>query len=496
MIEFLSRLQHKVAAANTAFNRRAVNAWRNIDPRLLPFADAATPELPMPRLLRLCLLQITVGMAATLVIGTLNRVMIVELHVSAWIVGVMVALPLLLAPARALIGHRSDAYVSVIGWRRVPYLMTGTMLQYGGLSFMPFALIVLADGSDAPAWVGPAAAAFAFLMVGAGLHMVQTCGLALATDLAPPHARPKVVALLCTALLVGMFASSALFGWLLSDFSYKRLIQVIQGAALATFVLNAIAIWKQEPRRPALTAPERVRPTFVDSWRNFSMTGSAKRRLFALGLGTAAFSMQDVLLEPYGGQILKLSVGQTTALTAVFALGGIAGLAVAARLLGNGHDPYRVASYGVLIGLVAFADVIFAAPLSSPLLFAIGVGMIGIGGGLFGHATLTAAMDATREDDTGFALGIWGAVQSSAAGLAIAGGGIMRDLVGHVAEAGGLGVALADPATGYSFVYHVELVLLFATLIALGPLVAPTVEQSLRPLAGRGPPPNSEPNPT
>ena len=33
-----------------------------------------------------------------------------------------------------------------------------------------------------------------------------------------------------------------------------------------------------------------------------------------------------------------------------------------------------------------------------------------------------------------------------------------------------LGDALADPATGYSVVYHVEIGLMFATLIALGPL--------------------------
>ena len=50
-------------------------------PSVLPFADAATPELPMSRLLRLSLFQVTVGMAAVLLIGTLNRVMIVELSV-------------------------------------------------------------------------------------------------------------------------------------------------------------------------------------------------------------------------------------------------------------------------------------------------------------------------------------------------------------------------------------------------------------------------------
>jgi BCD family chlorophyll transporter-like MFS transporter len=38
---------------------------------------------------------------------------------------------------------------------------------------------------------------------------------------------------------------------------------------------------------------------------------------------------------------------------------------------------------------------------------------------------------------------------------------------------GRLGEALANPATGYSVVYHIEIALLFATLIAVGPLVGP-----------------------
>jgi MFS transporter, BCD family, chlorophyll transporter len=454
-------------------NDRLAGGWKNVDSRFLPFADAATKELPLGRLLRLSLFQVTVGMAVVLLIGTLNRVMIVELGVPAWIVGLMVALPLVFAPFRIMVGYRSDTYVSVIGWRRVPYLAFGTMMQFGGLSIMPFALIILANSAEieGASIIGPAAAAMAFLMVGAGLHTVQTCGLALATDLAPPEARPKVVALLCMMLLLGMVVSALVFGTLLANFSYTRLVQVIQGAAVATLLLNMIAVWKQEPRQTARTAASRARPTFLDAWRAFSATGQSKRRLFALGLGTAAFSMQDVLLEPYGGQILHLSVGQTTALTAVLAIGGIAGLFLAARRLGAGADPYRVAALGVTTGLAAFAAVIFAGPLQSAPLFACGVGLIGFGGGVFAHATLTAAMDACRNDETGFALGTWGAVQATAAGSAIALGGALRDVVSHLADAGKLGSALADPATGYSFVYHIELGLLFITLIAIGPLV-------------------------
>ncbi len=55
----------------------------------------------------------------------------------------MAALPVLIAPFRALLGFRSDNHRSAIGWRRVPYIWFGTLLQFGGLAIMPFALIVL-----------------------------------------------------------------------------------------------------------------------------------------------------------------------------------------------------------------------------------------------------------------------------------------------------------------------------------------------------------------
>ena len=55
--------------------------WSRLGPRFLPFADAASAELPLPRILRLSLFQVSVGMAVVLLTGTLNRVMIVELMV-------------------------------------------------------------------------------------------------------------------------------------------------------------------------------------------------------------------------------------------------------------------------------------------------------------------------------------------------------------------------------------------------------------------------------
>src|SRR5512147_2306167 len=130
----------RAAAASMSFTRSLFARWAALGPRFLPFADAATADLPLPRLLRLALFQVSVGMALVLLVGTLNRVMIVELNVPAALVAVMVALPVLYAPFRALIGYRSDTHRSALGWRRVPYIWMGTLFQFGGLAIMPFAL--------------------------------------------------------------------------------------------------------------------------------------------------------------------------------------------------------------------------------------------------------------------------------------------------------------------------------------------------------------------
>lgn len=445
------------------------SAWRRLGPGWLPFANVATAELPFSRLLRLALFQVSVGMATVLLIGTLNRVLIVELSVPAWLVAFMVALPLVFAPFRTLIGFRSDTHVSALGWRRVPYLWFGTLLQFGGLAIMPFALILLSGDSRGPPAVGRFGAAFAFLLTGAGMQTAQTAGLALATDLAVPSKRPHVIALMYAMLLLGMVGAGLAFGQLLANFSELRLIQVVQGSAMVTMALNIVALWKQEPRRPnrRVTGGQ----SFTETWARFLALPGARRFLLTVALGTAAFNMQDIILEPYGGEVLQLSVGATTTLTAVLATGMLVAFLIAARLLERGVDACRVAGYGALVGVFAFSAVLLAAPLEAPLLFRLGGAGIGLGAGFFAVATLAEAMRYERSGDSGLALGAWGAVQAVGAGIAIALGGGLRDLVAGVATSGALGPALAGPAAGYGFVYVIEIVLLFVTLVAIGPLI-------------------------
>lgn len=452
-------------------SRSLMRQWAALGPRFLPFADAASAELPLSRLLRLSLFQVSVGMALALLVGSLNRVLIVELGVSAALVAIMVALPVLYAPLRALVGFRSDHHRSALGWRRVPYVWFGSGLQFAGLAIMPFAIVLLSGETAVQLWAGHIAAALAFLLAGAGAQTVQTAGLALATDLASEQNRPRVVALMYVMLLVGMVGCGALFSLLLADYTHTTLVRVVQGAAVASLFINAVAVWKQEPRnRQRLREPRDTVP-FVQRWAQFSANRRVTRYLVAVGLGTAAFSMQDIILEPYGGEILGLTVSQTTLLTGLMAAGAMAAFALAARRLSRQADPMRVAAWGAVAGLLAFSCVIFAEPLASPTLFRAGVVLIGFGGGLLSVGTLSAAMAMDSGGLHGMVLGAWGGVVALASGLAIALGGALRDLFSHLAESGALGEALAGRGAGYAFVYHIELLLLFATLAAIGPLV-------------------------
>ena len=443
-----------------------------ISKNILPFSDAGSTNFSLFQLLRLSLFQISVGMATVMLAGTLNRVMIVELLVPASLVAVMIAIPVLIAPLRTFYGYKSDTYKSFIGWKRIPYMWFGSLFQFGGLAIMPFAIIILSgDQTVGPSWAGEVLVAIAFLFTGIGMHITQTVGLALAADRATKENRPRVVALLYFMLLFGMGISAVVIGLLLADFSKLRLIQVVQGSAVLTLILNLVAVWRQEQIIINNQKNDKSEKFFL-SWKKFISDRKTNSLIWVVFWGTLAFSMQDVLLEPYGGQILGLSVSETTNLTGVWALGALLGLALAANNSKKTVSSVSNAMTALLIGIVGFSAIIFSSPMQFPFLYFLGTLFIGFGTGLFSVSLLIIAMALSSKTNlgSGFILGSWGAAQAIGAGLGIAVGGILRDVVNKLALSGYLGSTFENNSIGYIFVYHLEILFIFITLIALGML--------------------------
>ena len=279
-------------------------------------------------------------------------------------------------------------------------------------------------------WIGYVGTALAFFLVGAGAHTTQTAGLALATDIAPEHARPRVVALMYLMLLVGTVVSALVLGRLLRTTRPIRLIQVIQGAAVLTMVLNTFCLWKQEARQRGVTPYAEARAAPALPRRVAAPLPAAAARCACSprsGLGFFAFNLQDVLLEPYGGEILHQTVGQTTALTGIMAMGAILAFWVAARALERGRDAVRLAAYGALLGVVALRLRHLRGPAR-------------LGAALprrhlphrHGRGTLRRRDALARRwrlkdhQEHGMALGAWGAVFATAEGLALAVSGVIE----------------------------------------------------------------------
>ncbi|MEL7390881.1 MAG: PucC family protein, partial [Pseudomonadota bacterium] len=169
-----------------------------------------------------------------------------------------------------------------------------------------------------------------------------------------------------------------------------------------------------------------------------------------------------VLLEPYGGQALGLSVADTTKLTALLAGGTLVGFGFASRVLGNGGAPETLGKIGAMIGIPGFAAIIASSFGGGIAMFLVGTFLTGLGAGLFGHATLTATIRRAPKDQIGLSLGTWGAVQATAAGISVALAGILRDIM--VANPALSGLSAHAP---YNFVFMIEIVFLtLAILVA------------------------------
>jgi len=410
-----------------------------------------------PRLLRLSLFQFGLGFSVVVFTGTLNRVLITEEGVPATVVGWLLSLSLFVAPIRVLLGARSDTTKRKFGYRRFPYIWFGTMMVFSGLSAAPFALLFLSRTStigqtSTPFALGMLFSTFIFLIYAIGVHIAQTGYLALVTDIIPRNDRHNAVAFLWVALIIGQIASSLVIGWWLEEYSPFKLVQVLQSSSVIFVLLAIAAIWKQDPAGMIDGSDE------SNATRLRAVLADGRNRLFfaVVFLGTFAITGQDVLLEPYGGQVLGMSVNETTRLTA--GVGMLVAMLVAMATHRRFKSPLYMALLACVAGFLGFGLVIATSLHRSVGIFGAGASIIGFANGLFLIATSSIVMSLAEVQTAGLYVGLWGLVQTTASGIGTLIGGLTRDAAMR---------ASANVATGYTTFYSIELVLTVVTAALL-----------------------------
>ncbi len=412
-------------------------------------------------IVRLGLVQVSLGSIVAITNSTLNRVMVVELQTIAMLPGALVALHYAVQALRPRWGYGSD-----VGGRRTPWIVGGmAVLAAGGIGAASATAMM-----DANLWLGLAASIVAYLLIGIGVGACGTNLLALLATRVIPERRPAAAAVVWLMMIAGIVITSKTVGAVLDPFSFSRLVAVTAGVCTIAFLLTTLAIWRLEGERRLITgaspAAAEAPPPFSQALAQvWSETESRRFALFVF-VAMLAYNAQDLILEPFAGLVFGLTPGETTSLSGVQHQGVFIGM-LAAGSIGSCFPGTRFGSMRAwtIWGCAASALALIAlslvgisgnGALLKPAVFALGAA-----NGAFAVAAIGSMMNLAgtgQKSREGTRMGIWGAAQAMAFGL----GGFL----------GTAGVDLArlfidGPAMQYGIVFAIEgLLFLFAAVLA------------------------------
>jgi BCD family chlorophyll transporter-like MFS transporter len=400
--------------------------------------------------LRLAAFPIAYGLSGALVGGTLNRVMIAELGVPASLVAFLFAIPLLISPLRVWFGYRSDGF-PLLGRRREPYIVVGALLIGGGV--VAAASVAVATYRTLPVLV--AGEIVAFLLYGVGRNLGHNTFQALVAERFQGHQKSRALTFYEVTTLLGAVGGAGFVGRALEHFDPARLVNVALGVAGAVVVLALAAAPGQERRDASAAAAQQARERpFTDVLRELVLADPQVRRLFVVVICTFIGTLaQDVLLEPYGALVLKMSVGATTRLTMFWGLGVLTSMLLSGAVLLKWLGPLRLMRVGIAASAAVFAGVVLSGALGRPDLFRVLVAVMGLGTGLAGAGMLGTVVTFTTPVRAGLLMGVWG----------------MANMVGHALGSllGGVVVDLVRLATGRPFAAYATLFALEAAVLVV-----------------------------
>ena len=402
---------------------------------------------------RLAGFSIAYGLSGALIGGTLNRIMIADLGLPASLVAFFFAIPLLISPLRVWLGYRSDGF-PVWGRRREPYIVFGALIIGLGISA---AANLAAKATQVSLWL-VLSGILSFLLYGLGRNLAHNTYQALITDRYDKQQRTQAVTFYEVATLLGAVMGAGFIGKALETYEPGRLVNVAMGVAVVIFVLALFAAINQEPRNPSTqNATERARQIpFQKVLREVVFADKQVRILFLLVtftfIGTLA---QDALLEPYGGLVLGMSVGDTTRLTMYWGLGVMFSMLLSGFLLLKWLGFMKLMRTGIILSVAVFIGLIWVGMMGSAGAFKVLVFVMGLGTGLAGAGMLSGVVSFTTPIRAGMLMGVWGVANM----LGHAFGNLMGGTIVDVMR-----ITTGSALIAYSTLFGLEAVMLLIAL--------------------------------
>jgi BCD family chlorophyll transporter-like MFS transporter len=423
-------------------------------------------------IVRLGGVQASIGAIVMLATSLLNRVMVVEYASAAALPAGLVAWHYAVQLSRPLWGHGSD-----LGRRRTPWIMVGMAMLGAGALLAVNATVMLGTAPVAAI----ALQMVAFSMIGAGVGAAGTSMLALLASSVAPARRAAAAATTWIMMIAGIVIAAGTAGALLDPFSAQRLSLVAGGVVVLALTVAGLAMWRLEDGI-TMRWDERHAPAEADfgaAVRSVLSEPEARRFTLFIFVSMLAYSMQDLILEPFAGLVFGFTPGESTSLSGTqhggvligMIVAGVGGSAFAGRLPGELRWWIGLGCLGSAMALGGLALAATAGP-GWPL--TANVALLGFSNGVFTVAAIGAMMGLAGQGERtgeGIRMGVWGAAQAIAFGI----GGL----------SGALGVDLArrfERSTGGAFglIFTIEAGLfLLAAILALRVARSPAPEARL-----------------
>ena len=370
------------------------------------------------QIIRLGMVQASLGAIVVLMTSTLNRIMVVELMLPAILPGALVALHYMVQISRPRMGHGSDQ-----GARRTPWIIGGmTLLALGAICATAATMWM----TNSPV-LGIILAIAGFVMIGLGVGAAGTSLLVLLAMRVQSERRAAAATTVWLMMIVGFAVTAGCAGQLLDPYSPTRLLGVTLTVCTGAMIITLIALFRLEHDpgddiiEPEASQIVPFRTALADVWRETA----ARQFTIFIFISMLAYSAQDLILEPFAGTVFGFTPGESTSLSGVQHGGVLVGMLLVA-LVGSKFAHGRAGSLrlwcvgGCIASAVALAGLAVAGHVGPPWPLKTNVFLMGAANGAFSIAAIGQMMRLATEGRSareGVRMGLWGAAQAIAFGF-------------------------------------------------------------------------------
>lgn len=354
------------------------------------------------RLLQFTLIHVGTALTVVPVTSVLNRVMIAEMGLSSTLVAFLVTLPYLLSPLQIWFGALMDRQTAA-GGRFVTWIRLGGLLAAVGASLMAFTVFLIPENL----LTGFAATVGVFLVWGVGINLSSVAYLALLSARADPQERSRTIGIMFTAMIAASIGTGIFLSSQLETYSQARLTVVLIAVPVIALVLVLLGALRLEQPSESPTADRQPPRTPSSQLLRSLRDNPVALRYFAyLMLVLLCIHTQDVLLEPFGAEVLGMSVSDTSRLVSIWGTGFLVTMLAGIPLVRR-YGERAVSGAGSCLAAAAFLLISGSGLLGQTYLFMGSVLVLGLGGGLMTQSNLTFMLRMTVPRARALYIGAW-----------------------------------------------------------------------------------------